>query len=88
MLVLNNNVLRSKSTARTNGLYPTRDLIAAGMVSRGRMTSDKNKNNAPIEMDARDAVSCDLKRYPIIIPMLVKSTEIKKSMAKKLFRPS
>ena len=57
-------------------------MIIEGTVSRGRITSDKNKNSAPTETDASDAVSCELNIEPMIIPMELQSEATKKSITR------
>ena len=60
----------------TKGLYCAICLTYSGMLSKGRMTDERNKNTLPTDIEASVAVSSDIKIYPLSIPMNVKKVVI------------
>ena len=66
--VLNKIVFFNSSEPKTKGLYFAICIIVPGMLSRGSIKFDANKNNEANDIEATEAVSCELKNCPIIKP--------------------
>lgn len=74
---LKKNISRTNFSPNTNGLKYVIVLRPTGIASSGNTTPEKNKNKLPEETEANTAVSSEVKRYPITIPIKVNTDPTK-----------